>query len=48
MPYMAIKLLLEGKKAIKYFQPHFGIKSSYLEKEIVLKENAFYTKIANL
>lgn len=48
MPYRAIKLLLEGKKAIKYFQPHFGIKSSYLEKEIVLKENVLYTKIAHL
>lgn len=48
MPYRAIKLLIEGRKAIKYFQPHFGIKSSYLEKEIVLKDNAFYTKIVHM
>lgn len=37
IPYQAIKLLLEGKKAIEVFQPHFGVRSSYLEKEVILK-----------
>jgi len=37
IPYQAIKLLLEGKKAIKVFQPHFCVRSSYLEKEVILK-----------
>lgn len=49
MPYRAILLLLQGKKAIKQFRPHFGVKSSYLEKEIVLKDNVFQSsKIVHL
>jgi len=37
IPYQAIKLLIEGKKAIEVFHPKFGIRSSYLEKEVILK-----------
>lgn len=38
MPYRAVKLLLMGNKAIEHVEPHFGIKSSYLEKEVILKD----------
>ena len=38
MPYRAVKLLLMGNKAIEHIEPHFGIKSSYLEKEVILKD----------
>lgn len=52
MPYRAVKLLLMGNKAIERIEPHFGIKSSYLEKEVILKniiekssqERAFLSK----
>ncbi|WP_400245871.1 ATP-grasp domain-containing protein [Niallia sp. JL1B1071] len=37
-PYRAVKLLMMGDKAIEYIEPHFGIKASYLEKEIILKD----------
>lgn len=46
-PYRAVKLLLEGKDAIEKFHPHFGIKSSYLEKEVILKPITFDTKVLN-
>ena len=45
MPYRAIKLLMMKNEAIEYFEPHFGIKSSYLEKEVILKEIKSETKV---
>lgn len=38
MPYRAVKVLIMGNKAIERIEPHFGIKSSYLEKEVILKD----------
>ncbi len=38
MPYRAVKVLMMGNKAIERIEPHFGIKSSYLEKEVILKD----------
>ncbi|KAB7664867.1 ATP-grasp domain-containing protein [Bacillus sp. B1-b2] len=37
-PYKAIKLLLMKNKAIEFVKPQFGIRSSYLEKEVILKD----------
>ena len=45
MPYKAVKLLLMKKQAIEYFEPQFGIKVSYLEKEVILKERKHDLKV---
>ncbi|WP_445489741.1 ATP-grasp domain-containing protein [Niallia sp. 03133] len=45
IPYRAVKLLVQGKEAVETFQPHFGIRSSYIEKEVILKSHTFDSKV---
>ncbi|MFT8323448.1 MAG: ATP-grasp domain-containing protein [Bacillus sp. (in: firmicutes)] len=45
IPYRAVKLLLHGKEAVEILSPHFGIKSSYIEKEVILKSHMSDSKV---